>query len=175
MFRASTLAAAHACIGVMRAGTFHPLKAPSRTKGMARKEAAALHDIGARTEAGSSPDQIFKLIDDWKAAETGHSKAVSLFGVCEKRDGVGVDTAESRAAQKAVDKAEDVASDALRKVCDTPPQTLAGLIALVRAVRPSHENPDGSLHDYSDGRALNLFASMEAALVGLGDRAGGAT
>ena len=39
MFRASILEAAHACVGFMRAGTFHPLKAPSRTNGMARKEA----------------------------------------------------------------------------------------------------------------------------------------
>ena len=73
----------------------------------------------------------------------------------------------SRAAERNIEKAENAASDALRRVCDTPPQTLSGIIALVRAVRPSHENPDGSLHDYSDGRALNLFATLETALVGL--------
>ncbi len=143
----------------------------SRPKVYLATLAASIHDIANRTEAGGSPDPIFKLIEDWEAAEKEFLKAVSHVTACEER-GLPKDGTEMLAAETALEEAKDVAADALRKVCNTPPQTLAGLTALVKAMRPDYERDEGFL-DWNDGRTQNLFATLEAALVGLGDGVSG--
>ena len=134
-----------------------------------KRGSAKVPKHGTATFRSDDADPIFKLIEDWKAAEKGFSKAVSHVAACEKR-GLPEDGTEMLAAETALEEADDVASDALRKVCDTPPQTLIGLTALVKAMRPDYERDEGFL-DWNDGRTLNLFASLETALVGLDDSA----
>ncbi len=136
-----------------------------------KRGAAKVPKHGTATFRSDDADPIFKLIEDWKAAEKEFLKAVSHVTACEER-GLPKDGTEMLAAETALEEAKDVAADTLRKVCDTPPQTLAGLTALVKAMRPDYERDEGFL-DWNDGRTLNLFATLETALVGLGGRAGG--
>jgi hypothetical protein len=56
------------------------------------------------------------------------------------------------------DDAERALARATRRLCNTPPRTLGGLLAIIKCLSPLYDQ--GPLGGFFDGRTANLFRSL---------------
>ncbi len=108
--------------------------------------AAAALGLPVIAQAAAAPDPIFALIEEYRRLSDEYGHVVSAQAA------FAIGTPDWKTAEDRISQTSDAYTEAIRKLCQTAPTTLAGLAAVLSFVIDAEDQGDDLLNTFAEDK-----------------------